>query len=103
MIGKRVTTSWASDGTVDVRGAGTLLEEAPDAARGLPRDDGWAGPRGRLEAHIEPFYPKSGRDRPYPLTVMPRVHCAQLFYNLSDPGMGDLLYEVESGRPERKR
>ena len=28
---------------------------------------------------------------------MLRVHCVQLFYNLSDPGMEDLLYEVESG------
>ena len=24
------------------------------------------------------------------------VHCVQLFYDLSDPGMEDLLYEVES-------
>ena len=30
--------------------------------------------------------------------VMLRVHCVQLFYNLSDPGMEDLLYEVESVR-----
>ena len=34
----------------------------------------------------------------YPLGVMLRVHCVQLFYNLSDPGMEDLLYEVESVR-----
>ncbi len=27
---------------------------------------------------------------------MLRIHCVQLFYNLSDPGMEDLLYEVES-------
>ena len=53
----------------------------------------------RLEARIEPFYPKAGRGRrPYPLSVMLRVHCVQLFYNLSDPGMEDLLYEVESVR-----
>ena len=53
----------------------------------------------RLEARIEPFYPKAGRGRrPYPLGVMLRVHCVQLFYNLSDPGMEDLLYEVESVR-----
>ena len=25
-----------------------------------------------------------------------RIHCVQLFYNLSDPGMEDLLYEAES-------
>ena len=29
---------------------------------------------------------------------MLRVHCVQLFYNLSDPGMEDLLYEAESVR-----
>ncbi len=53
----------------------------------------------RLEARIEPFYPKAGRGRrPYPLGVMLRVHCVQLFYNLSAPGMEDLLYEVESVR-----
>ena len=53
----------------------------------------------RLERRIEPFYPKPGRGRrPYPLEVMLRVHCVQLFYNLSDPGMEDLLYEVESVR-----
>ena len=56
-------------------------------------------PWARLEARIEPFYPKAGRGRrPYPLGVMLRVHCVQLFYNLSDPGMEDLLYEVESVR-----
>ena len=53
----------------------------------------------RLEARIEPFYPKAGRGRrPYPLSVMLRMHCVQLFYNLSDPGMEDLLYEVKSVR-----
>ncbi len=53
----------------------------------------------RLERRIEPFYPKVGQGRrPYPLSVMLRVHCVQLFYNLSDPGMEDLLYEVESVR-----
>ena len=29
---------------------------------------------------------------------MLRIHCVQLFFNLSDPGMEDLLYEVESER-----
>ena len=53
----------------------------------------------RPESRIEPFHPKAGRGRrPYPLRTMLRVHCVQLFYNLSDPGMEDLLYEVESVR-----
>ncbi len=56
-------------------------------------------PWDRLERRIEPFHPKGGRGRkPYPLGAMLRVHCVQLFHNLSDPGMEDLLYEVESVR-----
>ena len=55
-----------------------------------------------LEAVIRPHYPKTpkaGRGRrPYPLSAMLRVHCVQLFYNLSDPGMEDMLYEVEPVR-----
>ena len=53
----------------------------------------------QLEARIRPFYPKAARGRrPYPLSAMLRIHCVQLFYNLSDPRMEDLLYEVESVR-----
>ena len=53
----------------------------------------------RLEARIRPLYPKAGRGRqPYPLAALLRVHCVQLFYNLSDPGMEDMLYEIESVR-----
>ncbi len=56
-------------------------------------------PWGRLEERVEAFYPKAGRGRrPCLLGVMLRVHCVQLFYNLSAPGMEDLLYEVESVR-----
>ena len=52
-----------------------------------------------LEDRIRPFYPKAGRGRrPYELSAMLRVHCVQLFYNLSDPAMEDILYEVESVR-----
>ena len=64
----------------------------------LERMDGLI-PWQRLEECIRPFYPKAGKGRrPYPLSVMLRVHCVQLFYNLSDPGMEDLLYEAESVR-----
>ena len=56
-------------------------------------------PWSRLQGRIAPFYPKAGRGRrPYPLDSMPRVHCVRLFYNLSDPGMEELLYEAESVR-----
>ena len=60
-----------------------------------------------LEERIRPFNPKAGKGRrPYPLAVMLRIHCVQLFYNLSDPGMEGppfsrgqtLLYEAESVR-----
>ena len=64
----------------------------------LARMDGLI-PWERLEARLRPFYPKVGRGRrPYALSVMLRVHCVQLFYNLSDPGMEDLLHEVGSVR-----
>ena len=64
----------------------------------LERMDGLI-PWERLEERIRPYYPKAGGGRrPYELSVMLRVHCVQLFYNLSDPGMEDLLYEAESVR-----
>ena len=60
-------------------------------------------PWGQIEERIRPFYPKAGRGRrPYELSVMLRIHCVQLFYNLSDPGMEDMLYEVESVRRFRR-
>ena len=53
----------------------------------------------RLEERIRPHYFKAERGRrPYPLSVMLRVHVVQLCYNVSDPGMEDLLYEAESVR-----
>jgi len=52
-----------------------------------------------LERKLSKHYPKKGNGRPpYPLAVMLRVHCMQLFYNLSDPMMEDSLYEIESMR-----
>ena len=64
----------------------------------LERIDGLV-PWDELEGRIEPYYPKAGRGRrPYPLTVMLRIHCVQLCYNLSDPAMEALLYEAESVR-----
>ena len=46
----------------------------------LERMDGLI-PLQKLEGRIRPFYPKAGRGRhPYPLSVMLKVHCVQLFY-----------------------
>ena len=45
-------------------------------------------PWAELEQRIAPVYPKRGRGRrPYPPRVMLRIHCLQLWFNLSDPGM----------------
>ncbi|WP_428240804.1 transposase [Gynuella sp.] len=55
----------------------------------------WTG----MEKPIRRYYSKSLRGRkPYPLSTMLRIHCMQLFYNLSDPGMEDSLYEIASMR-----
>lgn len=38
-------------------------------------------PWSRLEAVIEPYYPKAGNGlRPYPLQTMLRIHCMQQWY-----------------------
>ena len=67
-------------------------------ARFLARMDALI-PWEELEAEMAPFYPRRGQGRPpYPLAVMLRVHCLQLFYHRSDPGMEDDLYEMESLR-----
>ena len=51
-------------------------------------------PWARLEARIRPVYPSGERGRPpYPLALLLRIHCVQLFYNLSDPAMEDALYD----------
>ena len=53
----------------------------------------------RLLEEIRPYDPKAGRGRaPYELESMLRVHCVQVFYNLSDPAMEDMLYEIERVR-----
>jgi len=56
-------------------------------------------PWDKLEKKVRRYYPKAGRGRhPYPLSVMLRIHCVQLFYNVSDPAMEDMLYEIDSVR-----
>ena len=42
----------------------------------------------QLEAVIEPFYPKVGKERrPYLLLTMFRILCIQHWYNMTDPAM----------------
>jgi transposase, IS5 family len=56
-------------------------------------------PWGKLEETLVKYRPAKATGRPgYPLSVMLRIHCMQLFYNLSDPAMEDALYEIESMR-----
>ena len=58
-------------------------------------------PWGALEALIEPYYPKVGRQggrRPFPLPAMLRIYCLQQWYNLSDPGAEESLYDIQSMR-----
>jgi transposase, IS5 family len=64
-----------------------------DMARIVP----WA----KLEAVIEPHYPRLGPQggrRPFPLRVMLRIYCLQQWYNLSDPGAEEALYDIQSMR-----
>jgi IS5 family transposase len=58
-------------------------------------------PWGALEAVIEPHYPKigpKGGRRPFPLAMMLRIYCLQQWYNLSDPGAEEALYDIQSMR-----
>src|SRR6476661_3833002 len=52
-------------------------------------------PWAELEALIE--WPQGGR-RPFPLPVMLRIYCLQQWYNLSDPGAEEALYDIQSLR-----
>jgi IS5 family transposase len=56
-------------------------------------------PWAKLASAIAPFYPQGGSGRPpYALSMMLRIHCMQLIYNLSDPAMEDALDAIESMR-----
>lgn len=53
----------------------------------------------KLMDRIRPHYPKMGKGRqPHPLETMLRVHCLQHFFNLSDPGAEEALYDSEAMR-----
>jgi IS5 family transposase len=53
-----------------------------------------------LLALLEPHYPKAGRRGrpPMPAATMLRIHFMQQWYAVSDPGLEDALYEIESMR-----
>lgn len=53
----------------------------------------------RLEGLIGPHYVKRGKGRPQmPLIVMLRIYFLQQWYNLSDPGVEEALYDIHSMR-----
>jgi transposase, IS5 family len=53
----------------------------------------------RLLALIEPHYPKAGHGtQPHPMERMLRIYFMQNWFNLSDPGAEDALYDSESMR-----
>ena len=54
-----------------------------------------------LESVIEPHYPKGRsewRAAAFPLAVMLRIYCLQQWYNLSDPGAEEALFDIGSMR-----
>lgn len=58
-------------------------------------------PWSALEAVIDPFYPKMGPQggrRAFALSTMLRIYCLQQWYNLSDPGAEEALYDIQSMR-----
>lgn len=58
-------------------------------------------PWAALAAVIEPHYPKigpKGGRRPFPLGLMLRIYCLQQWYQLSDPGAEEALYDICSMR-----
>ena len=63
-------------------------------------------PWGRLCALIEPHYPKgsaAGGRPPLPLERMFRIYCLQQWYDLSDPGAEEALYDSITMRRVRGR
>lgn len=57
-------------------------------------------PWARLEAVIEPLYPKSGRvgRPPIGVAVMLRMYCLQQWYGLADEALEDALYDSQALR-----
>jgi len=52
-----------------------------------------------IQALVEPHYPKAGNGtQPMPLKRMLRIYFMQQWFNLSDPGAEDALYDSESMR-----
>jgi IS5 family transposase len=60
-----------------------------------------AMPWAALEAVIDPHYPKMGPQggrRAFPVSVTLRIYCLQQWYQLSDPGSEEALYDIQPMR-----
>lgn len=56
-------------------------------------------PWARLVERVEPYYPTGERGRPpVGLERMLRLYCLAHWYNLSDPGLEEALYDIEAMR-----
>src|ERR1700676_4134146 len=56
-------------------------------------------PGSELQALVEPHYPKAGNGRrPVGLAIMLRTYFMQQWFNLSDPGVEEALYEAAALR-----
>src|SRR3982751_6272294 len=83
----------------------TFSSLAYDSKKKITRREKFLGemdgviPWKRLEALIEPVYPDVGTGRPpIGLSRMLRIYFMQQWFQLSDPGMEDSLYDSESMR-----
>ena len=83
----------------------TFAELAYNSKKKLTRRERFLGemelsiPWQKLEAVVSPLYPDSGVGRPpIGVTRMLRIYFMQQWFNLSDPGMEDALYDSESMR-----
>ena len=101
---KRLAAAHEQDLAVDRLRAGDVALKVSSRWRVLPRRCPSARqvvPWPRLDALIEPHYPKAGPKGgrpPMPLEVMLRVYCLQQWYALSDPAAEEALYDSDAMR-----
>ena len=80
-------TTLASQGSFEKFGRKSKREQFLSVMEGVV-------PWSELEALIEPHYPKAGNGRqPVGLPILLRVYFLQQWFNLSDPGAEEALYE----------
>ena len=53
----------------------------------------WAALVGLIQPHVRGAHQALGGRPPFPVETMLRIHCLQLWWNLSDPAMEEELHE----------